>query len=94
LKSFSDSFREISRHYKSFQFSLFQKSVKGHHREANVLRFKFRIWLIYVLRLHFQTAVTSKQMIGKGFSWSHSLHLIKLFPDLTNFLKNKFSELV
>jgi hypothetical protein len=26
-------------------------------------------------------------MIEKGPGWSHSLHLIELFPDLTNFLK-------
>jgi hypothetical protein len=42
---------------------------------------------------HFETAVTSKRMIGKGSGWLHSLRLIKFFPDLTNFLKIDSAEL-
>jgi hypothetical protein len=43
-------------------------------------------FLFYVLRPYFQTAITSKQLIEKSPSWSHSLHLIEFFPDLTHFL--------
>jgi hypothetical protein len=32
-------------------------------------------------------------MIKKGPGWSHSLHLIELFPDLTNLLKIDSAEL-
>jgi hypothetical protein len=40
-----------------------------------------------VLRPHLQTALTSKRMIGKGPSWSYSLRLFKMFPDIINYLK-------
>jgi hypothetical protein len=46
-----------------------------------------------ILRTHFQKPVTSKQMIGKGPRWSHSLCFIELFPDLTNFLNSIHREL-
>jgi len=36
-------------------------------------------------RHYFQTALTSKQMIGKSCGWSHSILRIQLFPDHTNF---------
>jgi hypothetical protein len=39
------------------------------------------VWSFYVLRTFFQTAVTSKRMVGKGPGWF--LRLIELFPDLT-----------
>jgi hypothetical protein len=42
------------------------------------------MWSLSVLSPYFQTAVTSKRMIGKGPGWSHSLCLIKFFWDLTN----------
>jgi hypothetical protein len=34
---------------------------------------------------HFQTAVTSEEIIEKIPGWSHSLCLIELFLDVTNF---------
>jgi hypothetical protein len=46
-----------------------------------------RTWSLQVLRPYFQTSETSKRMIGKGPSWLHSLCLIEVFPDLTNFLE-------
>jgi hypothetical protein len=61
--------------------------VKCCHRKANVLRFWFTIWSLYVLRPYFQIAVTFKRMIGRVPSWSHSLCLIKFFPDLTILFK-------
>jgi hypothetical protein len=42
--------------------------------------------LLSVLKPHFETALTSKRMIGKGPSWSYSLRLFKIFPDI-NYLK-------
>jgi hypothetical protein len=43
-------------------------------------------WSLSVLTPHFQTALTSKRMIRKSPSWSHSLLLIELFSDLANLL--------
>ena len=71
-----------------FRFWLTQKSVKCHQES---LTFYFHNWFWFwmfslsVLRPHFQTALTSKRMIEKGPGWSHSLRLIKIFPDLINF---------
>jgi hypothetical protein len=55
--------------------------------------FLFKIEKSYSYTCHFQTAITSKKMTEKGLGWLHSLRLIELFADHTNFLKIDSAEL-
>jgi len=50
---------------------------------------RFCIWILsfYFSWHYFQTALTSKQIIGKDHGWSYFFRLLQLFSNLTNVFK-------
>jgi hypothetical protein len=95
LKKFHNAWKDLEKTQKMNSISAFYRKPfrNGGQLKSRKKNLKLQVmknamvFTFHFQAYHFQTAVTSKPMIKKRSGWSHSLHLVEFFQDLTNFLK-------